>query len=318
MTSKFLAGIAFLSVGGCVNAPPLVTMPNQPNAQIHEIGWAIDNAVVLQVKYENEYNKIASNQGKLQLPLIGLAAAGAAVLIANPAGAASTVGYLGIAGGAYSAGRSALSPSGLPNLYIQGHSALQCIRNESPLFISNVGTIEATPLGAMISTRNDLELAIEEGAKSERAALGNDSANLSPEAAANVRLEAQTERKTLSELLVRAKAALAVADADIAAGRSAGPSFGSAVVAVSSRVVSRGQVRLATFQDYLKEFSPVKPADTGPKLTSGQADITVSGQLLTFRDNQANLREKMDALASASRPYNAAIVRVRACPDGVS
>jgi hypothetical protein len=265
-------------------------------------------AQLLQDVYSKGYIESAKWNDFSQLPIIGAAGAAAWILLKNQDNAAQKVGKIGIGTGVYAAGRSQLLPSGLPEVFIKGHSALGCVLAEEVYFRG---------------TAADSQFALLEGSLETVAGLAA--------ATSLLRYAEPSDPAASADLL---KAARALADQSINAANThlrtsrqeraayefAASPFRQSVSDVAAWVASKGRARPnASYDDLLKQMSS-SPAPSG-----GQQATTASAmEVSRSRPSSAELIERIGQLSQQltaatielqgnTPPYGARLTKVAKC-----
>lgn len=309
------AVIPSLLAGCAAHYPPLVTMPpagvsvqngrGVPIAPGDELQGILAEAHNLQVDYARNYLKTAKWADLAQLPLVALGSVAALVLFNNRTNAARDAGRLAIGAGAYAGARSALTNPKMSQYYFAGHTALNCVISEAGLFVRAAETDK--------DGRNSEIQLMESGLQK----LSDQRWEL--EQALN-RPVAQAPTKQETELIAAARAmarlaldnAAAVETAALAesAAFDASPAVfrvavGSISVWVATQARERPQQDFAQLRDSL--LKSAKPPQTGSPEGLG-ADWLAQVNLTT-----KGLLQASEALKRATRPFTAALAKVRTC-----
>jgi hypothetical protein len=310
-----------IAVGGCaVNYPDLYTAPVPVAASEadQDLAGILTKAVELQGKYASGYKESAQNADVSQLPIIGAAGLAALVLLNDKANAATDAAKIGIGTGVYSAGRSALTATGLPEIYIAGHGALTCVISEGPRFVGAQGLRAFADFEGQIGTHADVMRAIE--ILSQRSPSGT------PTAAQTATLEAA--RNLAKESLAQARTIEASALTQKGAFRTASPVFGNSVASISARVASKGRVRPAVeFAALRDSFKASPPATSDARaqglIDGGQAGVVATNPSaeeltgLTIALTQYLITEG-SRLRASTPDYVDALTRVSKCPESIN
>lgn len=209
MPRALILAVPLLLSGCAATVPPLPVPSALPSSGPYDVGPALDMADKLSAQYARSYQRTATDNRLLALPTIAAAAGAAVLTVANPAGVAQVLAFVGIGAGAYEIGRGALSPKSLPGLYLKGHDALSCVNAESPVFLINQGPAKETGVEKLAEARKELGKQIATAQGWEATGLNGVS-----DGDETQRLAMQQALSKLSETIVRAKALYATSAAD--------------------------------------------------------------------------------------------------------
>jgi hypothetical protein len=318
MPRALILAVPLLLSGCAATVPPLPVPSALPSSGPYDIGPALDTADKLSAQYALNYQRTARDNRLLALPTIGAAAGAAVLTIANPAGVAQVLAFVGIGAGAYEIGRGAISPKTLPALYLKGHDALSCLNAESPVFLINQGPASETgverlakaraALGRQISLSQDWEAkglnGVDDGTEAQRTAI-------------------QQNLGKLSETIVRAKALFTTSAADEVAGRAAPATIRVAVSIIAAKVARKGlegtDLSYPSLLDQFKALLPAKPeaSSTGAEGGENKTDAVTRNKELS--DTLTDLRLTVAAVENlqSTMPFAAALDKVKACPASV-
>lgn len=307
MNHKLLGvAAAGLLLSACTHAYPdlatFKTLNPVPTDSSDELGVILHEAATLQASYSTGYKETAKWQDISQLPIIGLAGIAAWVLLNNHENAAKKAGKIGIVALSYSGARDQLTAKGMPDAYIAGHGALTCILAEGSQFS-----------GQNATTRHD--------------AFARDLTGLTAQIEwASLLRHVEPDPKKIGQYGEMLKAARALADQAIAAGRTAetggftqegafqgaAPAFRKAISSVSVRVASKGRVRPPL------DFANLRDQMAAPKAPGVQSNGRRSlseVELATLVDNPARL---IDEIVKASNELMTATAKMsKVTPDYV-
>jgi len=260
--------------------------------------------------YSSGQRKSARLQTAFELPVLGAAAAGAGILLANvnrtgpkaeqkTKDSLRTLGEIGIGIGVFTVARDRLLPANLPAIYLGGYRAMVCIIAEEQWFLSidslnNHAKFEAA-LGAV-------SVAIE----TTQQAVGAEQIKPKPDTAAIALALARIEQ---------AVTAMNAAQAQMAAFRSRETVFLNALTDSSASVTRRALIRTSMdYQALLKQLTP-----TAPATTSDQTKESASTPTPPSLFDQAKLLDfKRRTLEGLTPNYSEALKRVSECPARVT
>lgn len=306
------AVLCALALGGCAASyPPLRTARNPEGVDPSRgVGRVLADAETLQGQYSKNYRTVAKAADLSQIPIIGVAAVAAGLLLHNGPHAARNVGYVAIGAGSYTAARGVFLPASLAEIYIRGHAALGCVRNEGALFAGSAAVTrydEFVLLAKTLAQHDELARQIYE------------SASLSSAATPQQRSTFATGMRQLAEARAAAATTLRATRADLASYGSADFVFDSAVSAVTVRVATKGRegraVDFATLKASLTASIPNNGPPVGPTSAAVPGDDDQLNQLITSA--AANLSAATQDVVAATPHYADALTRVAACPNTI-
>lgn len=237
-----------------------------------------------------------------QLPIIGLAAAAAWILLDNHPNAARRTGRIGIVAGAYSEGRNQLIAGNMTDVYIAGHSALTCVLAQGTFFS---GTPAQERHAALINAMEALEQAIADA---------QEGVSMQPVSGDKPQRDALAVVKTAAEqLITQARAAMDAARIEKRAYDGAGSVFWQAVASISARVASRGRQRPNVEYDELRRrLTPA--AESGPS-SEGAPTRSAVDIMNDLNNRMRSLVLTTGTLLDATPNYSQRIESVAACPS---
>lgn len=316
MPRALILAVPLLLSGCAATVPPLPAPSALPSSGPYDVGPALDMADKLSAQYARNYQRTATDNRLLALPTIAAAAGAAVLTVANPAGVAQVLAFVGIGAGAYEIGRGALSPKSLPGLYLKGHDALSCVNAESPVFLINQGPAKETGVEKLAEARKELGKQIATAQGWEATGLNGVS-----DGDETQRLAMQQALSKLSETIVRAKALYATSAADEVAGRAAPATIRVAVSVIAAKVARKGlegtDLSYPSLLDQFKALLPAKPETTATAGTSFLSDTVT--RTANLNGTLKILLEKAAVVENlqSSMPFAAALDKVKACPASV-
>eukprot|EP01037_Dinobryon_pediforme_P007773 gene7773-7839_t len=316
---KRIIGLALIiSLSACATMPQLpVFVASRPDAtddeRLHAVLVAAGD---LDKQYRDGYNTSAKTQDWSQLPIIGLAAGAALLVLLKAKYVGDLIGGLGIGAAAYSSGRDQLTAKDLPRFYLTGHAALACVTDEATLFDGPTAKTRQTDF-----RREDSKLGDDIAAM--RVLVSNDS----PSGIDDIAKQNLVAQKAL------ANSALADADTAEAAAATALQAYDNRVgafrhaidaigTAVATKARARPAVDFASLQASFTAQSPKTGAATGllppappanPATAAAAAQATII--LLSAKTHELiDQTAKVKTLARGN-DYAASIARAAKCPD---
>lgn len=283
-----------------------------------------------QVQYAQGYLDSAQELDGSQLPLIAAAGLAALVVQQNPQHVLDWLTGIGVGAAAYSSTRSTLLPRRMPELYILGHSALGCIRNEAPNFLGENADRVYADLRSYLATYNNT-LAEARQAYQQTVLTEPRTGQI----AAPMRADFQAAMTALNEAIVAANTQLNASTRQYAAFSRAGDVMGGAVADVHVRVANEARNgRISDFAALRQQFDESISAAGTPRTDQGVPE----SHARAFTDFSAAISEvhltnqqKIDriwrlsrtlsaatqGLVTATPDYMGSLDRVRACPATV-
>ncbi|WP_156256054.1 hypothetical protein [Sandarakinorhabdus oryzae] len=316
MHRALILAIPVILAGCAASIPPLPEPSTMPSTGPYDVGPALDTADKLAAQYARNYQRTAKDNRLLTLPTIAAATGAAVLTIANPAGVAQVLAFVGIGAGAYEIGRGALSPKSLPGLYLKGHEALTCIHAPASVFLVNQGATKDTGVEQLAARRRELGDQIATALFWEAKGLSGVTDGSEEE-----RTAMQQSLTKLSEGIVRAKAAYTASVADEVAGRAAPATIRVAVSRIALKVASKGlegtDLSYPTLLDQFKAMIPPKKDPTATGAPAIVADVITRTQ--KFDETLAALLDRIAAVENlqSAMPFAAALDQVKACPATV-
>lgn len=308
---NFAAAIFCLStLSSCASYPSLYTSSSLPNMDVESgVGRILDQARVIQEKYAENYLSSAKARDFSQIPIVGAASAAAGILLGKGRHAANTVGYIGIGTATYSSLNNLFYPSAMPDLYIKGHAALACIRNEGALFAGpdadqKVSEFRSS-LGSLLTALLDAKgLAI--------------TAQLDGKETAVERKMFQDALKLLNDIITSASTALDTGKAELGVYRGAEMMFGSAVSAVATKVATKSREGRSINYDELKKlYSANIPSPPTPPAPAAVGLTTNIEMIQAMTAAATNLALNAQSVVNGNPQYSASLARVSACPNSI-
>jgi hypothetical protein len=122
--------IVVIGLSGCGTgldpAPPFATRPTFPaDAAQGTTTWWLYSASELGKEYQERYVYLKRVEPWFDIPLIGLAAAGAGALLFGAS--TNVIAGIGLGAGTLAVGRTYLNPGGTATVYLSGRGALDCV-----------------------------------------------------------------------------------------------------------------------------------------------------------------------------------------------
>lgn len=272
-------------------------------------------AQLLQDVYSDGYSDSARWNDLSQLPIIGAAGAAAWILLKDQPKAARKVGKIGIGTGVYAAGRGQLLPAALPEVFIEGHTALGCVLAEGVYFEGTAADSQFDLLDG--SLRHTARLAAE-------TSLLRYTEPSDPAASTDL---LKAARALADQAIAAANSQLRASRQERAAYQFAASPFRKSVGGIAAWVASKGRARPnANYEDLLKGMSSSPGGGTAPpeapgQTPQGQADFTeVAASEPTSAELIKAIGEASQQLTAATidlqgntPPYGARITSVAKC-----
>lgn len=292
-----------LLVAGCSAGPPLALYtPAADQVGEERTAAVLVEALERQKAYGERFDRLSRRSGLWNVPLIGAAAATAAMLYGNAG--RDALFAVGLGAGSYVALRSTLEPAGLAELYLKAHGAAGCIRRHGAHFSGD------TALGIHDSAGERLGALARAMLDAEEAALQ------SPPAGADEAGFRATQLRLRDQLGV-ARTVLDAGRRELAAFGTAPDVLSVALETLDRQVASRGRLRAevnvsALAQTLLAAGTaaiPAAPSPPPPDAASGLAPPATGPA-----DALRALVIATDAARDATPAYAARLVEAAQCP----
>lgn len=307
-------GVLAIALSGCATAnyPPLYTPPALTADS--SAAAILEQARVTQESYAADYLKLSKRNDLLNVPVLGVATAGAALLFAKAS--PDLLFGLGLGAAAYTQGRTRFEPTTLAGLYMQGHEAMGCVRRNGAVF--GVPTAR--------QSRDQLASAVDNLAEARLEAEIVSMETLPAKTPAGEASIFQAAQLRLRDQITLAKAAETDATLELKAFAGAPQVLGAAVETVQRTVATRGragrdgdikdltQTLLSEGKGWVTSAAPATTGDGGPAVP---AAAEIERNQPASASPVAALRALFDATRDVQRlspGFVASLKKIETCP----
>jgi hypothetical protein len=292
--------LGFTPLTGCATLYPSLQEINIDNSLATPAERSRDlletSAVALQTNYADGFNQSSKIVDISALPILGAAAAAAGLLLFDGSTQALKAVALGV--GTYTAGRLLFSPQGTPELYMNAHRAVSCVKAEGSALTRDAGQLD--------TQAQDLayQIVLAQAVLVRRAPAGTDPATLE-DARSNLRAE-----------ITNANEALAKAGAAKGAYEAGPQTIVNALQDIQTRTVQK--MREGRSISFPSAVAAITATYQELGLPEGEElDIAASADIEDIQEQTNQLARKRQQLEANTPPYVQARENVGKCPERI-